>query len=235
MQVEFYHTFNILSHHINFTGQWNHYPNKGLLSNHLAGVKGKSVLEVACRDGWYSLLFEELGASDVHAIDVEDRDARRYVWNKVGTKATFSKRNVYTLADMPAPLQAQVVFTGDLLCHLSYPLRALEGLHNACTEACYLVCDVWPRTEVLTPDYPNRWTESDLIKLMRLAQFDKIDKLCEFTLHSDYWKSKGCLPSRNLSLFRCERNPNFVPPTPMDFTVDGCPNGIPELTYEVEV
>jgi len=233
MKIEFYHTFQIPEKGINVIGQWNHYPVKDLLAKHL-NVQGEVVLDVACRDGWYSLLFEQLGALGVTAIDIEDREARRWIFEKLNSKVAFNKANVYILVEPEHSQIADVVFTGDLLCHLYYPLRALEGMHNVCRKRCYFVCDVWPYTEVVTADYPNKWSAADMVRLFRLAQFTQITELASFKLDSAYWRSKGCLPTRSLVLYRCERNPDFVPPPPMDFTVDGCPNSIPELVVDVQ-
>lgn len=232
MKVEFYHGFDIPSCGIKTRGQWNHGVFESLFRKHIR-VQDKSVLDVACRDGWYSLLFESMGASSVTAMDIDDRKARQYVFGKVGTRVKFQHRNVYTLANNPAPVKAQVVFTGDLLCHLYHPVLALQGMHNACEEVCYMACDVSSKTEVGNSGYPGKWTKEDLRRLLRIAQFERVEELASFSLTGDYWKQKGGYFKRNLVLLRCERNPDFVLPEPLDGLIYGSPNKIPELTVEV--
>jgi len=79
MRVEFYHTFKIPEKGINVEGQWDLNPTAPFIFDHVK-VAGKSVLDVACRDGWYSFCFEKgMGAKKVYALDVDDRMARRYM------------------------------------------------------------------------------------------------------------------------------------------------------------
>ena len=59
MKIEFYHTFKIPEKGINITGQWDLNPT---LEHFKFDVKGKTLLDVACRDGFYSYHFGETGS-----------------------------------------------------------------------------------------------------------------------------------------------------------------------------
>lgn len=210
MKIEFYHTFKIPEKGINITGQWDLNPTAPHIFEHVK-VAGKSVLEVACRDGWYSFCFEKgMGAQEVTALDYDDRTARRYIHKAIGSSVKFLHRNAYTIKDLPEK-SFDVTFAGDVLCHVDDPLRLLKQIHHATKEKFYLVADRWPAAGIWWAGYIWKFTETDMLRLLEYAGFKNIKVLARYNIGSNFWP-KNELNPRPVSLYSCDRDPNWKYP-----------------------
>jgi SAM-dependent methyltransferase len=52
----------------------------------------KSIIDVGCRDGFYSFLFEKI-SNNVASLDIDNRETRQYVHNFLNSKSKFILRN----------------------------------------------------------------------------------------------------------------------------------------------
>ena len=102
-------------------------------------LKGKSILDVGCWDGYFSFEAEKKGASRVTSFD--DPACRwggvnGYVFlhNHFQSRANFVKGNVYDLANMFNTKEFDVVLCYGVLYHLSDPLYALQNLFYVCKD-----------------------------------------------------------------------------------------------------
>ena len=94
-----------------------------------ADLTGKSVLDIGCNGGFYSLEMKRRGAARVLGIDFDDYylDQARYAADVVGQDVEFRKLSVYDVGALDEKFDV-VIFMG-LLYHLRHPLLALDLIH----------------------------------------------------------------------------------------------------------
>ena len=90
-------------------------------------LTGKSVLDIGCNAGFYSIEMKRRGAEEVVGIDSDDRylEQARFVARALGLEGiSFRKLSVYDVASLGRRFDV-VVFMG-VLYHLRHPLLALD-------------------------------------------------------------------------------------------------------------
>jgi len=95
-----------------------------------ADLTGRTVLDVGCNAGFYSMEMKRRGASRVVGIDSEDLYLRqaRFAAEVNGLDIEFRKLSVYDVAELGETFDF-VIFMG-VLYHLRHPLLALDLLHE---------------------------------------------------------------------------------------------------------
>jgi tRNA (mo5U34)-methyltransferase len=111
----------------------NDYPNvKWKLFQHAVpqDLAGKSVLDIGCNAGFYSLEMKRRGAGRVLGIDFDDRylEQARFAAEVKGQDIEFRKLSVYDVAELGETFDV-VLFMG-VLYHLRHPLLALDLIHD---------------------------------------------------------------------------------------------------------
>lgn len=101
---------------------------------------GKDVIDIGCRDGFYSFLFEKI-ANTVTSLDLDNRETRRYVHSFLNSKSKFIHSNIYDIINWDNNVKYDVVFIADLLVHLENPIGAFKLLHTICKEKIIIVSD----------------------------------------------------------------------------------------------
>ncbi len=93
-------------------------------------LDGKSVLDIGCNAGFYSLEMKRRGAERVVAIDSDDRylDQARLAAEVRGADVEFRNLSVYDVASLGERFDV-VIFMG-VLYHLRHPLLALDLIHD---------------------------------------------------------------------------------------------------------
>lgn len=93
-------------------------------------LSGKSVLDVGCNAGFYSLEMKRRGAERVVAIDTDEQylAQARFAAKVSNAEIEFRRLSVYRVADLHEQFDL-VLFMG-VLYHLRHPLLALELLHE---------------------------------------------------------------------------------------------------------
>ena len=93
-------------------------------------LTGKSVLDIGCNAGFYSMEMKRRGAERVLGIDFDDRylDQARLASDVKGFDIEFRKLSVYDLAALGEKFDL-VIFMG-VLYHLRHPLLALDLIHE---------------------------------------------------------------------------------------------------------
>lgn len=93
-------------------------------------LSGKSVLDVGCNAGFYSIQMKRRGAERVVGIDTDDQylDQARFAARVSGADIEFRKLSVYRISELKEQFDL-VLFMG-VLYHLRHPLLALELLHE---------------------------------------------------------------------------------------------------------
>jgi tRNA (mo5U34)-methyltransferase len=91
---------------------------------------GKSVLDVGCNAGFYSIQMKRRGAERVVGIDTDDQylEQARFAAKVSGAEIEFRNLSVYRVSDLHEKFDL-VLFMG-VLYHLRHPLLALDLLHE---------------------------------------------------------------------------------------------------------
>lgn len=97
-------------------------------------LSGKSVLDIGCNGGFYSIEMKRRGAARVVGIDSDDRylAQARFAAEVTGSEIEFRKMSVYEVASLGERFDV-VIFMG-VLYHLRHPLLALDLLHDHVTK-----------------------------------------------------------------------------------------------------
>jgi tRNA (mo5U34)-methyltransferase len=93
-------------------------------------LRGKTVLDIGCNAGFYSIEMKRRGASRVVAIDSDDRylAQARFAASVCGADIEIQKLSVYQVGELGERFDV-VLFMG-VLYHLRHPLLALDLLHR---------------------------------------------------------------------------------------------------------
>ena len=93
-------------------------------------LTGKSVLDVGCNAGFYSIQMKQRGAARVVGIDTDEHylAQARFAAKVNNAEIEFRKLSIYRVADLRERFDL-VLFMG-VLYHLRHPLLALELLHE---------------------------------------------------------------------------------------------------------
>ncbi|MDB4969006.1 MAG: putative SAM-dependent methyltransferase [Myxococcales bacterium] len=130
-----------------------------------ADLTGKSVLDVGCNGGFYSIEMKRRGAARVLGLDADERylAQARYAAEVSGADIEFAKLDIYDIGTVREKFDL-VLFMG-VLYHLRHPLLALDLLHEHVV-ADLLVFQSLIRgssdVAALEADYP--FVETDIFK-----------------------------------------------------------------------
>lgn len=93
-------------------------------------LSGKSVLDIGCNAGFYSIEMKRRGASRVVGIDSDNKylAQARYASKILGKEIEFINMSVYDVASLGQKFDV-VIFMG-VLYHLRHPLLALDLIHE---------------------------------------------------------------------------------------------------------
>ena len=95
-----------------------------------ADMTGKTVLDIGCNAGFYSLEMKRRGAARVLGIDMEDLylNQARFAAVQAGLDVEYRKMNVWQIGSLGERFDL-VIFMG-VLYHLRHPLLALDLIHE---------------------------------------------------------------------------------------------------------
>jgi len=95
-----------------------------------ADLTGRSVLDIGCNAGFYSLQMKRRGAARVLGIDSDDEylEQARFAAEVTGAEIEFRKLSVYDVGGLGERFDI-VLFMG-VLYHLRHPLLALDLIHE---------------------------------------------------------------------------------------------------------
>jgi tRNA (mo5U34)-methyltransferase len=120
-------------------------------------LEGKTVLDIGCNAGFYSIQMKLRGASRVLAIDA-DTDyltQARFAADAVGVKIELAEMSVYDVGSLGQ--QFDIVFFLGVIYHLRHPLLALDLIREHVVRDLF-VCQSMqrgdPGEEPLEEDYP---------------------------------------------------------------------------------
>jgi tRNA (mo5U34)-methyltransferase len=121
----------------------------------LPKVAGKSVLDIGCSSGFFSLKLKELGADYVLGIDAGEQpkaiEQAQFAAETLGLQADFKVHSVYELREIGR--QFDIVLFMGVLYHLRHPLLALDALRPLCRETLII--------QTITTHHQRSFTELD--------------------------------------------------------------------------
>ena len=125
-------------------------------------LRGKSVLDIGCNAGFYSLEMKRRGAKRVLAIDSDARylAQARFAAEVTDMKIEFLQLSVYEIAQLKERFDL-VLFLG-VLYHLRHPLLALDLLREYAVPDLLVVQSMLrgnPQVARVEPDYPFEQTD----------------------------------------------------------------------------
>jgi tRNA (mo5U34)-methyltransferase len=122
-----------------------------------ADLRGRSVLDVGCNGGFYSIEMKRRGADRVVAIDSDERylAQARFAAEVSGVQVEFRCLSVYDVGALRERFDV-VLFMG-VLYHLRHPLLALDLLHEHVTREVLVFQSMLRGSDRILPlprDYP---------------------------------------------------------------------------------
>lgn len=122
-----------------------------------ADLSGRTVLDIGCNGGFYSIEMKRRGAARVLGIDIDEGYLRqaRFAARVVGVDIEFARLSVYDVAALEERFDV-VLFLG-VLYHLRHPLLALDLIRDHAVRDLF-VCQSMqrgdPTLERVADDYP---------------------------------------------------------------------------------
>jgi tRNA (mo5U34)-methyltransferase len=128
-----------------------------------ADLSGRTVLDVGCNAGFYSIEMKRRGAERVLGIDSDERylAQARFAAEVLGESIEFRRLSVYDLAELGERFDL-VLFLG-VFYHLRHPLLALDILHASVTRDLLVFQSMLRGSDAVEPvaeDYP--FAEADV-------------------------------------------------------------------------
>lgn len=120
-------------------------------------LNGKTVLDIGCNAGFYSIQMKRRGADRVLGIDFDETylEQARFAAELCGVDIEFAALSVYDIADLGERFDL-VLFMG-VLYHLRHPLLALDLIHEHVAKDLFLFQSLQrgsPKVETLQENYP---------------------------------------------------------------------------------
>ena len=142
-----YHTFFIKDDRLVYShkdadfvlwGHWDHNPAANSIVSSMSEIEGASIADVGTCTGWFSHLFESMGA-DVTAVDMFDRNERYMMHTVMRCNHSFILKNVYQLSEINK--EYDYVWSQDVFCHLENPLLAMRNIRSVCRKKVFIATD----------------------------------------------------------------------------------------------
>lgn len=113
-----------------FLGDYPYNKYKNFAGSIPGNLKGKTVLDIGCNAGFYSIEMKKRGADRVIGIDSDERylAQARYASAVLGQEIDFRNMSVYDIAEFGEKFDI-VIFMG-VMYHLRHPLLALDLLYE---------------------------------------------------------------------------------------------------------
>jgi len=149
-----------------------------------ADLTGKTVLEVGCNAGFFSIEMKKRGAARVVGIDIMPHviAQARFPSARLGQPIELRQTSVYDLAPLGA---FDIVVCLGVLYHLKHPLYALEQIAAACRSTLYFQSVVRGSVEDFEPAANYDISESDVFTRPEFPKLFFVER--SFNADSSNW------------------------------------------------
>lgn len=189
-------------------------------------IPGETILDAGCRDGWWSLLFEQTGKA-THAMDWDDLDRRRGVVKLVDANYQFHHETIYNAASLKTKFDT--VWISDVVCHLLNPVLALSQLRQITGDYLYVgfdqckvqgqVSDHYGDWTSASPvmglgirSYPNLHTPESMERLLSIAGFTDMEMIGTYEVCIDQQPEHWTSATRRINhVMRAKPGDQFLP------------------------
>jgi len=162
-------------------------------------LSGSKILDAGCRDGWFSLMFSQMGCH-ASAMDWDDLPRRREVKALTDLDYRFHHETIYLASNIPEKFD--IVWISDVVCHLLNPIQALSQLRQVTQDWIYVGFDraevsgelvthygAWAKGSPVMAlgfrDYPNLHTVESMARLLDIAGFTDMELVGDYTIKLD--------------------------------------------------
>ena len=174
-----------------------------------ADLRGKTVLDIGCNAGFYSIEMKRRGASRVVGIDSDDTylAQARFAARVKGADIELHKMDVYDVGQLRERFDI-VLFMG-VLYHLRYPLLALDTIHDTVVRDTMIFQSMQRgsrHVEPLEDDYP--FSEVEIFDREAFPKMHFVEK--KYCADPTNWwvPNRACVEAMlRSSGFRIESNP----------------------------
>jgi tRNA (mo5U34)-methyltransferase len=155
-------------------------------------LSGKSVLDIGCNAGYFSLQMKKRGASRVVSIDIMPYVLAQARFMSTWEGLPIEIREVDTYDVESLGTFDYVVFVG-VLYHLKHPLYALEKISNVCKDTMFFQSVVrGPSGDFAPkPDYPN--SEAGIFDLPEYPKLYFVEKSFNGDVSNWWFANQSCL------------------------------------------
>jgi len=157
---EWFHNINLAGHQTaphHFLGDYPSIKWQRFADAIPSDLRGRTVLDIGCNGGFYSIEMKRRGADRVLGVDWDERylSQARFAAEISGVDVEFRRLSVYDVATLRERFDV-VLFMG-VLYHLRHPLLALDLLHEHVTRDLLVFQSMQRGADTvlpLEPDYP---------------------------------------------------------------------------------
>ena len=152
-----------------------------------ADLTGKTVLDIGCNAGFYSMEMKRRGAARVLGIDSDDRylAQARLAAEVTGLEAEFRNLSVYDVGQLGERFDL-VIFMG-VLYHLRHPLLALDLIHEYVAKDLLLFQSMQRGAmQPMTPEVDYPFSETAIFDDPAWPKLHFVEK-CYSDDHTNWW------------------------------------------------
>ena len=159
---------------------------------HLGDVSGKTVLDIGCNAGFFSMRFKERGAARVVGIDIDPVVLKQasFLSRRAGLELELHLRSAYDILEWGA---FDIVVCVGVLYHLRHPLLALDNIASICRERLFAQTVIRGSVDEFVPaaDYPV-W-ENEIFNDSAFPRMFFIEKSVNDDTTNWWFASRSCL------------------------------------------
>lgn len=175
-------------------------------------LSGKSVLDIGCNAGYFSLQMKRRGAGRVVGVDIMPKvlAQARFVSNWEGLPVEFREMDTYEIECLGS--FDYVVFVG-VLYHLKHQLYALEKVANVCKDTLFFQSVVQGPSGEFSPKDDYRSSETEIFDSPEFPKLYFIEKSFNGDVSNWWFATQSCLTAMLRSVGFREIIPTAGPDT----------------------
>ena len=146
---------------LELNGIWCHNDAAETIRKEMAEIKGSTILDAGTCTGFFSCLFEDMGAT-AFSSDIADRVTREMIKKSLSQEDRFIHDNIYQLHNCESISEPfDYVWCQDVFCHLEHPILALRNIRSVCKKKVFIGTDrIIP--DLTDIEFQHRWPDVDV-------------------------------------------------------------------------
>jgi tRNA (mo5U34)-methyltransferase len=175
-------------------------------------LKGKTVLDIGCNAGFFSMRFKERGAARVIGIDIDPVALKqaRFLSERAGLSIELYERSAYDILDW-GPFD--IVVCVGVLYHLRHPLLALDNIAMICRERLFAQMVIRGSVDEFAPDQNYPLSENDVYNDPAFPRMYFVEKSVNDDTTNWWFATRSCMTAMLRSAGFCDITGTAVPDT----------------------